>query len=64
VKELCTSLVNSQVLPSTFFTLKSQITPTFLLPLGVKMSELETSRVATAVGEAVAMGRSPKASVS
>ena len=37
-------LVNSQVLPSIFFTLKSQITPTFILPVGVKMSELETNR--------------------
>ena len=44
MKELCTSLVNSQVLPSIFFTLKSQITPTFILPVGVKTSEFETSR--------------------
>ena len=44
VKVLCTALVNSQVLPSIFFTLKSQITPTFILPVGVKMSESETSR--------------------
>ena len=39
-----TSLVNLQVLPSIFFTLKSQITPTFILPVGVKTSEFETNR--------------------
>ena len=36
-------LVNSQVLSSILLTLKSQITPIFVRPEGVKMSELETS---------------------